>query len=59
MTRAQVVGPDSVKVVRGQGMPISKRPSDRGDLKVRFKIDFPRSLSDTQKETVRRTLPRQ
>ena len=55
----QVVGPDSVKVLRGQGMPISKSPSNRGDLKIRFKVDFPRSLSQTQAETVRRTLPRQ
>ena len=55
----QVVGPDSVKVVRGQGMPISKSPSNHGDLKIRFKVDFPRSLSQTQAETLRRTLPRQ
>jgi DnaJ-class molecular chaperone len=55
----QVVGSDSVKVVRGQGMPISKSPSNHGDLKIRFKVDFPRSLSQTQAETLRRTLPRQ
>jgi DnaJ family protein B protein 4 len=39
------------------GMPISKSPGQKGDLLIKFKIDFPRSLSAQQKEMLARALP--
>ncbi len=30
--------PDTVKVVRGKGMPISKSPGQHGDLRIKFKV---------------------
>ena len=45
-----------MKLVRGEGMPISKTPSAKGDLKIKFKVEFPRSLSSSQAEAVRRAL---
>ena len=35
---SQVVTPDTVKVVRGKGMPISKSPGQHGDLRIKFKV---------------------
>ncbi|KAK9819082.1 hypothetical protein WJX81_006681 [Elliptochloris bilobata] len=52
-----VAGPASEKVVRGEGMPISKAPGTKGDLRIHFDIVFPRALSDEQKAMLRRVLP--
>lgn len=34
----KVITPDTVKVVRGKGMPISKSPGQHGDLRIKFKV---------------------
>jgi len=34
----QVIAPDTIKVVRGKGMPISKSPGQFGDLRIKFKV---------------------
>jgi DnaJ family protein B protein 4 len=52
----EIVTPTSVKVVDGEGMPLSKSPSRRGDLRIRFKIEFPRSLSRDAKTQLRTLL---
>lgn len=52
-----VTTPDSVKVVRGEGMPVSKAPGTRGDLRVRFALNFPTSLSEAQKAALKAALP--
>jgi DnaJ-class molecular chaperone len=46
-----VVEPGTERRVNGQGMP-NKR-GGRGDLVFRFKVTFPRSLSRSQKETIK------
>eukprot|EP01028_Stygiella_incarcerata_P006370 TRINITY_DN259_c3_g1_i1.p1 TRINITY_DN259_c3_g1~~TRINITY_DN259_c3_g1_i1.p1 ORF type:complete len:315 (-),score=115.88 TRINITY_DN259_c3_g1_i1:650-1594(-) len=51
-----VVDPHHVKVVRGEGMPFSKSPGSRGDLKIKFIIEFPRFLSDEKKTLIRKAL---
>lgn len=48
-----VVTPDSMKVVPGEGMPISKKPGQRGDLIIKFNIEFPKYLSEKQKSLVK------
>lgn len=40
-----------------EGMPISKMPGRRGDLVVKFEVQFPRSLTEAQKQQLRATLP--
>ena len=46
------------QVLSGEGMPISKRPGESGDLIVSFLIDFPeKELMDEQKEHVRAASP--
>jgi DnaJ-class molecular chaperone len=38
MVHRQVITPDTVKVVRGKGMPISKSPGQHGDLRIKFMV---------------------
>ena len=40
-----------------QGMPISKKPSERGDFIVEVKVNFPRSLTAAQKAKIKEALP--
>ena len=51
------VAPGTVKTVRGEGMPISKTGGrERGDLRVRVDVVFPRHLSDEKKRQLREIL---
>ncbi|KAK9813599.1 hypothetical protein WJX73_009578 [Symbiochloris irregularis] len=52
-----VASPSVVKVVKGEGMPISKTPGLKGDLRISFEVQFPKSLSEQQKEGLRQLLP--
>ncbi|GIX63677.1 heat shock protein 40, putative [Babesia caballi] len=45
-----VVSPTYRKVIPKEGMPISKTPSERGDLILEFNITFPRTLTAEQKK---------
>lgn len=53
-----IVTQNFVKIVKGEGMPHSKNNSVRGDLLLTFDIEFPKSLSDSQKEVLKSSLPR-
>jgi DnaJ homolog subfamily B member 4 len=53
----EVIPPRSMKVVRGEGMPVTKTPGTKGDLRIRFEVAFPRELSAAQKEVLRQVLP--
>jgi DnaJ homolog subfamily B member 4 len=53
---SEVVSPGTEKVVRGEGMPIAKAPTTKGDLIVRFTVAFPAYLSDDKKAQLRRLL---
>jgi len=41
-----IIYPGYEKVIRGQGMPISKERGRRGDLRIKFLLEFPLELSD-------------
>jgi len=44
---------DAIRVVRGEGMPIHRRPDNRGNLYVKFEIIFPpNNFVDSAKVTV-------
>lgn len=43
--------------IRGKGIPYFDDPKTRGDVIVTFFIDFPKQLTDAQKEIVRKNLP--
>jgi DnaJ-class molecular chaperone len=48
-----VIHPDYTHIVPGEGMPISKNPSQKGNLIIKFKIAFPTELTDQQREQVK------
>ncbi|TFJ85015.1 hypothetical protein NSK_003439 [Nannochloropsis salina CCMP1776] len=49
------VTPGTVKILRGEGMPLQKTPEKKGNLRVKFNIVFP-TLSETQKQEIKRVL---
>jgi DnaJ family protein B protein 4 len=51
-----IISPTFVKVLPGEGMPLSKSPGERGDLKIKFQIRFPKSLGDDQRNALRDAL---
>lgn len=40
----------------GLGMPITKKPGQRGDFVIKYKVNFPSSLTTAQKQTLREVL---
>eukprot|EP00878_Enallax_costatus_P007704 GHUV01008065.1.p1 GENE.GHUV01008065.1~~GHUV01008065.1.p1 ORF type:complete len:355 (+),score=135.79 GHUV01008065.1:584-1648(+) len=56
---SQPVNHGETRVIKGQGMPISKEPGQQGDLVVKLEVVFPMKLSQQQKEQLRRSLPAQ
>lgn len=55
----EVGGPSWEQVVPGEGMPLTKSPGQRGSLRIRFDVQFPRALSDAQRAALRQVLPPQ
>jgi len=49
----EVINPSSIHTVVGEGMPLQKNPSNRGNLLLRFNIKFPKSLNKEQKEQLK------
>jgi len=52
----QVVKPGMEKKLRAKGMPIRNRPREFGDLYIEFDVEFPSTLTDAQKEALRKAL---
>lgn len=51
-----IIHPDYEEVVRGEGMPIPKDPSKKGNLRIKFNIKFPTRLTAEQKAGLKRLL---
>jgi len=49
--------PGDKRTIQGEGLPLPKIPTKRGDLIVEFDIEFPKTLSGSQKELLRNILP--
>lgn len=54
---SEIIKPNTVKRIQGQGLPLPKEPSRRGDLIVNFDIRFPDNLSQSVKDILYDTLP--
>ena len=52
----EIVDPKHVKVLVGEGMPLSKSPNARGDMKIKFDIRFPKTLSAEQRASLKSIL---
>ncbi|CAH9129081.1 unnamed protein product [Cuscuta epithymum] len=51
-----IIKPGHEQVIPNEGMPISKEPGNKGNLKVKFEIKFPSRLRPDQKSELRRVL---
>lgn len=54
----EVIKPNSVKRIQGEGLPQPKQPSRRGDLIIEFDVNFPSQLTQSAKEILADCLPR-
>jgi DnaJ family protein B protein 4 len=52
----RVISPDTVHTIHGEGMPLPKQPSQRGNLRIHFNIVFPTTLTEQQKRTIQEIL---
>ncbi|CCD23921.1 type II HSP40 co-chaperone SIS1 NDAI_0C02610 [Naumovozyma dairenensis CBS 421] len=52
LSRTQPIQPTETTTYPGQGMPNPKNPNQRGDLIITYKIDYPISLSDAQRQAI-------
>lgn len=53
----EIIKPNFVHRIQGQGLPIPKDPTKKGDLIVAFEIKFPEFLSDSAKSILSDILP--
>ncbi|XP_070992368.1 dnaJ homolog subfamily B member 5-like [Oncorhynchus clarkii lewisi] len=52
-----VLKPGTVKRLRGEGLPLPKSPTQRGDLIVEFTVRFPDRIPPQSREIIRQHLP--
>ncbi|XP_047322522.1 dnaJ homolog subfamily B member 4 [Impatiens glandulifera] len=52
----EIVSPGYEKVVSKEGMPIAREPGNKGDLRIKFEVKFPRKLTQDQKTALRQAL---
>jgi len=52
-----VTTPKTIRRVLGEGLPFPKEPARKGDIVLKFDIDFPATLSPEAKDGLRRFLP--
>jgi DnaJ family protein B protein 4 len=57
ITPNEVVQPNSKQTIPGQGMPLPKNPSQRGNLVINFNVTFPSRLTEEQKRAISAALP--
>lgn len=53
---SRIVQPGQEERFPGEGMPISKKPGQKGDLLVRYVVKFPTELTPAQKESLKKIL---
>jgi DnaJ family protein B protein 4 len=52
-TRYGPLKPESEEKFPGEGMPSYRNPNERGDMIVHFKVDYPQTLTETQRTSLR------
>lgn len=51
-----IVRPGHEVVIPDEGMPISKEPGKKGNLRIKFDVKFPSKLTEEQKSDLKRVL---
>ena len=54
---SDIIKPNDILAVEGEGMPQNGSIFNRGNLYVKFLIEFPKSLSSDQKKSLMKILP--
>ena len=54
--RGRVLSPATIFKVAGEGMPLQKSSSTRGDLYIHVEVSFPTSLTEQQQQAIRSVL---
>jgi len=54
----EVVTPGDIKCIQNEGMPIHKRPYEKGRLIIKFNVQFPKVLSADVIRQIEKALPR-
>ncbi|KAF4367596.1 uncharacterized protein LOC115709847 [Cannabis sativa] len=52
----EIIKPGAEMVVQNEGMPISKEPGKKGNLRIKFDVQYPSRLTAEQKTDLRRVL---
>ncbi|KXZ50899.1 hypothetical protein GPECTOR_14g147 [Gonium pectorale] len=55
--QGEVIKPGTFKCLHDEGMPFHGRPYQKGNMYVRFNVDFPDTVSDAQAVAIRAALP--
>ncbi|WOH08099.1 hypothetical protein DCAR_0727536 [Daucus carota subsp. sativus] len=53
---SSVISPTHEEVIKGEGMPIPKEPTRKGNMRIKFNIKFPTRLTAEQKTGIKRLL---
>lgn len=56
LDKAGPTQPGSQEIYPGLGMPISKKPGQRGNFIIKYNVKFPTTLTAEQKKTLREVL---
>lgn len=57
-TPGQVVTPGDIKCIAGEGMPMHKRPYEKGKLIIKFTVQFPKQLREDAVKLIDKALPK-
>ena len=49
----KVTQPNEERIIIGEGMPVHKFPSQKGDLHINFNVILPKSLNKKEKELIK------
>jgi DnaJ family protein B protein 4 len=53
---SRVIQPGQEERFPGEGMPITKKPGEKGDMVVKYVVKFPTQLTAAQKEGLKKVL---
>ena len=53
----KITQPNEIRVISGEGMPLHKFPSQKGDLFIKFNVKLPKSLSKKEIELIKQIFP--
>jgi len=54
----EIINPGDIKCIPGEGMPLYKKPYEKGRLIIKFNIQFPKTISAEANKLLEKALPR-